>query len=66
MAIGTVKSFDLRKGYGLIKGDDGTEYSVHASDVESGTTIHSGNRVRFEVADGARSPRAFRVEINLT
>jgi len=66
METGAVKSFDLHKGYGLIKGDDGREYSVHSSDVESGITIHGGYRVRFEVADGARNPRAFRVEINPT
>ncbi len=66
MATGTVKTFDIHKGYGLIKGDDGREYSVHSSDVESGFTIHRGNRVRFEVTEGGRNPRAFRVEINST
>jgi cold shock protein len=64
MATGTVKSFDIQKGFGLILGDDGTEYSVHSSDVESGLTIHRGNKVRFEVANAGRGPRAFRVEIN--
>ncbi len=62
MTNGTVKSFDAVKGFGLIKGDDGREYSVHSSDVESGVTLHGGNRVRFEVAEGERKPRAFRVE----
>jgi len=62
MATGTVKFFNYDKGLGVIKGDDGKDYSVHFSGVESGTTIHEGDKVRFEVADGERHPRANRVE----
>lgn len=62
MATGTVKFFNYDKGLGIIKGDDGKDYSVHSSGVKSGTTIHEGDRVRFEVADGGRRLRANRVE----
>lgn len=62
MATGTVRSFNSVKRLGLIKGDDGRDYSVHASGVESGVTIHEGDKVRFEIVEGERGLRANRVE----
>lgn len=62
MAIGTVKFFNNAKGLGLIKGDDGRDYSVHSSGVEAGAAIHEGDKVRFEIEDGERLPRANKVE----
>ena len=62
MATGTVKFFNSTKGIGLIKGDDGRDYSVHSSGVEAGASIHEGDKVRFEIVDGNRSTRANKVE----
>ncbi len=62
MATGTVKFFNYEKGSGIIKGDDGRDYSVHSSGVEAGAIIHEGDKVRFEIADGERHPRANKVE----
>ncbi|MGA9098444.1 MAG: cold shock domain-containing protein [Methanotrichaceae archaeon] len=62
MATGTVKFFNSTKGFGLIKGDDGREYSVHSSGVEAGASIHEGDKVRFEIVGGERGNRANKVE----
>ena len=62
MATGTVKFFNRAKGLGLIKGDDGRDYSVHSSGVEAGTSIHEGDKVHFEIVDGERGTRANKVE----
>lgn len=62
MITGTVRSFNSVRRLGLIKGDDGRDYSVHASGVESGVAIHEGDRVRFEAMEGGRGLRANRVE----
>ncbi len=62
MPNGTVKFFNTTKGLGLIKGDDGRDYSVHSSGVEAGATIHEGDKVRFEIVGGERGSRANKVE----
>jgi CspA family cold shock protein len=62
MGTGTVKFFNSAKRFGLIKGDDGREYSVHSSGVESGIQIHEGDKVTFEIAGGRRGPKAEKVE----
>ncbi len=62
MPTGTVKFFNTTKGLGLIKGDDGRDYSVHSSGVEAGATIHEGDKVQFEIVGGNRGSRANRVE----
>lgn len=62
MATGTVKFFNGIKKFGFITGDDGKDYSVHASGVEAGITIHEGDKVSFEVMEGERGPRANKVE----
>lgn len=62
MATGTVKFFNFDKGLGIIKGDDGKDYSIHSSGVEAGANIHEGDKVRFEAVGGERLPRANKVE----
>ncbi len=62
MATGTVKFFNFDKGLGIIKGDDGKDYSVHSSGVQAGAIIHEGDKVQFEIVGGERGPRANRVE----
>lgn len=62
MATGTVKVFNFDRRLGIIKGDDGKDYSVHSSGVEAGAIIHEGDKVRFEAVGGERHPRANKVE----
>ena len=62
MVEGTVKFFNEAKGFGFITGDDGNEYFVHASGLKEGTTIREGDKVKFEVVQGDRGPKAEQVE----
>lgn len=52
MAIGTVKFFDINKGFGFIRPDDGAkDVFVHVSAVESAgmAPLTEGQKVSFEV-----------------
>ncbi len=62
MVEGTVKFFNEAKKFGFIAGDDGNEYFVHASGLTPGTRIREGDKVKFEVAQGERGPKAEKVE----
>jgi len=55
---GTVKSFDVNRKYGFITHDDGTQVFVHQEALPSGTSLATGDRVSFEMTDGAKGPRA--------
>jgi len=52
MTVGTVKFFNVQKGFGFIRPDDGSpDVFVHVSAVErSGmTTLNEGQRVSFDL-----------------
>ena len=40
---GTVKFFNNSKGFGFIKGEDGTEYFVHHSGLNAGITLNEND-----------------------
>lgn len=56
MAEGTVKWFDVRKGYGFITTEDGQDVFVHYSaiKVDGYKTLNDGEKVSFEVEEGQR------------
>lgn len=62
MVEGTVKFYNEVKRFGFIAGDDGKEYFVHSSGLKEGTTIREGDKVKFEVVQGERGPKAEQVE----
>lgn len=45
---GTVKWFNVNKGYGFITGEDGKEYFAHNSAVTGGKTLEEGQKVSFD------------------
>ena len=63
MAEGQVKWFNAEKGYGFIARDDGEDVFVHFSEVkvEGFRTLAEGQRVSFEVTQGAKGLQASNV-----
>lgn len=62
MVEGTVKFYNEMKNFGFIAGDDGKEYFVHSSGLKEGTTLREGDKVKFEVVQGEKGPKAEQVE----
>ncbi|MBK7976313.1 MAG: cold-shock protein [Deltaproteobacteria bacterium] len=61
MAIGTVKWFNDAKGFGFITPEDGSkDVFVHHSAVsmDGFRTLSEGQRVEYEVTQGAKGPAA--------
>jgi len=58
-----VAAYGLR-GYGFIKRDDSEdEVFVHNSEIKNGNTLQEGERVRFDIENTPKGPRAKNLEI---
>jgi CspA family cold shock protein len=66
MAVtGTVKWFDSKKGFGFITRDDnGQDIFVHFSAIQGSgfKNLEEGQKVRFEIVQDKKGPRADKVE----
>ncbi len=64
---GTVKFFNLSKGFGFITPSDGSkDVYVHSSGIQGegdAKTLAEGQNVEFDVSDGPRGPRAENVKV---
>lgn len=62
---GTVKWFNQEKGYGFINTDEGGDVFAHYSQInkEGFKTLEEGQRVTFDVADGAKGPQAENITV---
>jgi CspA family cold shock protein len=66
MPIGTVKWFDVKKGFGFIQGQDGAkDIFVHYTAIEGEgfKSLRDGDIVEYEVFDSERGPQAHRVRV---
>ncbi len=64
MATGTVKWFNESKGFGFIAQDNGgDDVFVHFSAIQGGgfRTLAEGQKVTFEIEQGAKGPKAANV-----
>lgn len=62
---GTVKWFNVSKGYGFITRDSGEDVFVHYGSIsgEGYRTLDEGQRVEFTVVKGQKGPQAQDVKI---
>lgn len=63
---GKIKWYDIRKGYGFIVTDEGEEYFVHFSGIESGRSFigfDNNDPVSFRLIPGEKGPQAVGVNI---
>ncbi len=63
MKQGTVKWFNAEKGFGFISLEEGNDVFVHYSAIQSDgyKTLEEGQKVEFEVVEGAKGPQAANV-----
>ena len=60
---GTIKWFNEKKGFGFIQQDNGPDVFVHYSSIasEGFKTLAEGQRVKFDIEDGEKGPKAINV-----
>ena len=60
---GVVKWFDVKKGFGFIKREEGTDVFVHYSKInmEGRKSLEEGDRVTYDSKQGLRGPEAVNV-----
>lgn len=65
MKQGTVKWFNEEKGFGFIEVGGEKDIFVHFSSIKKDgfKTLKEGDKVEFEVEDGARGPQAANVVV---
>jgi CspA family cold shock protein len=64
LAIGTVKWFSNKKGYGFIEQEEGNDIFVHFSSIEMPgfKSLAQGDQVSFEIEETDRGPVAKNVK----
>jgi len=60
---GTVNWFNIRKGYGFVKGDDGEDYFIHYTGLPNGVFLKEGDKVTFEPAKTEKGNQAKDVKV---
>ena len=60
---GEVETFDAQRGYGFIKGENGTSYHLHKSELLGGRIPRTGQMVMFYAGMRQERPRAVHIKV---
>jgi CspA family cold shock protein len=66
MQSGTVKMWDMSKGFGFITSDEDDDLFVHSSDIHisvSNQRLFEGQRVKFDVRRDMKGDKAVNVKV---
>ena len=63
MSTGTVKWFNVSKGFGFITSDDGSDVFVHHTSIQGNgfKSLAEGDKVSFDTEKGPKGPKAINV-----
>lgn len=59
----TVKSYDYKKRYGIILGEDKKEVYVYQKDLDFLTLLDAGDVVEYQIKQTVKGPKAVNVKI---
>ena len=59
---GKIKFFNEMKGFGFVTGEDGKDYFIHSTGIESNASLNKDDEVTLEVETGDKGLKAVKVK----
>ncbi|MBN2603656.1 MAG: cold shock domain-containing protein [Candidatus Thermoplasmatota archaeon] len=60
---GTIVSYDYKKEFGIILGEDKKEVFVYQKDLDFLTLLDAGDKVEYQIEQSAKGPKAVNLKI---